>query len=86
MQSQKEIVEYFLYCFTAHLSRIKRGSLRSLEPQSAQRLFILLFSVDPALSGTGTPENNKNHALRAVRTQKYRVVIDFFLLLSPLLC
>jgi len=23
-----------------------------------------LFSVDPALSGTGTPENNKKHAMR----------------------
>jgi hypothetical protein len=32
-----------------------------------------LFSVERT-------ENNKNHALRAFRTQKYRVAIDFFLL------
>jgi len=37
-----------------------------------------LFSVDPAFDGTGTPENNKKHALRAFRAQKYRVAIDFF--------
>jgi hypothetical protein len=29
-------------------------------------------------SGTGTPQNNKKHALRAIRTQKYRVAIDCF--------
>jgi hypothetical protein len=46
-------------------------SLRSLESQRTQRLFILLFSV-------GRTENNKQHALRAFRVQKYRVVIDFF--------
>jgi len=34
------------------------------------------------LSGTGTPENNKQHALRAFKTEKYRVAIDFFLLPS----
>jgi len=34
-----------------------------------------LFSVE-------RPENNKKHALRAFRTQKYRVAIDFFLLPS----
>jgi len=30
------------------------------------------------LGRTGTPENNKKHALRAFRTKKYRVAIDFF--------
>jgi len=34
-----------------------------------------LFSVE-------RPENNKKHALRAFRTKKYRVAIDFFLLPS----
>jgi len=29
-------------------------------------------------SGTGTPENNKKQALRAFRTQKYRVAIECF--------
>ena len=33
--------------------------------QRAQSFFVLLFSVAPARRGTGTPENNKKHALRA---------------------
>jgi len=37
-----------------------------------------LFSVDPALNGTGTPENNKKLALRAFRPQKYREAIECF--------
>jgi hypothetical protein len=43
---------------------------------------ILLFSVDPAYSVTGTPENNKKHALRAFEIQKHRVAIDIFHLLA----
>jgi len=30
------------------------------------------------LSGTGTPENNKEHALRAFKPEKHRVEIEFF--------
>jgi hypothetical protein len=52
--------------------------LLTAEPQSTQSLFILLFSVDPAFSGTGTPENNKKHALRAFTDPQYRAAIDFF--------
>jgi hypothetical protein len=37
LQTQKEIVEYFLYCFTAHLSRLNRGSPHSFEAQSPRR-------------------------------------------------
>jgi len=35
------------------------------------------FPLTP-LFGTGTPENNKKLALRAFRTQKYRVAIECF--------
>ncbi len=66
-----EIASAIIQLFTAH-------SLRSLEPQRTQRYFVLLFSVDLAFSGTGTPENNKKHPLRAFRALKYRVAIDFF--------
>ncbi len=39
---------------------LQRGSLRSLETQRAQRLFVLLFSVERT-------KNNKKRALRAFR-------------------
>jgi len=39
------------------------------------------FPLTP-LSGTGTPENNKQQALRAFKAKKYRVAIDSFLLSS----
>jgi len=57
--------------YTASLGYLTAHSLRSFEPQRTQRLFILLFSVERT-------ENNKKHALRAFRIQKYRVAIDFF--------
>jgi hypothetical protein len=41
-----------------------------------------LFSVDPALSGAGTPENNKERGLRAFTDPQYRATIDLFLLPS----
>jgi hypothetical protein len=56
------------FIFTAH-------SLRSLEPQRTLRFFILSFSVERT-------ENNKKQALRALRVQKYRLAIDYFLLPS----
>jgi hypothetical protein len=71
----KIVLRIFFYCFTAH-------SLCSLEPQRTQSFSILLFSVDPAFSGTGTPENNKKHALRTFKYPQYRAAIDFFLLPS----
>jgi hypothetical protein len=39
-----------------------------------------LFSADPVFSGTGTPENNKQQALRGFKEEKRRVAIEFFLL------
>jgi hypothetical protein len=71
----KIVLRIFFYCFTAH-------SLCSLEPQRTQSFSISLFSVDPAFSGTGTPENNKKHALQAFTDPQYRAAIDFFLLPS----
>jgi hypothetical protein len=66
-------------CPTGYVTLKLWKRLLTNQSQRPLRLFILLFSVDPALRGTRRPENNNKQALRAFAVKKYRVAIDFFL-------